>query len=266
MSARSEDTYLFIDGEYLRRRFDEAMRWMFLCPTQDEDIDYTEIKRFAGAKRVFFYDCIDDEKQSGESEAAFQNRVRAQESSFNKLGEMKGFHVRQGSLKGTGKKRRQKEIDVLLATDMLTHGYDGNMATAVLLAGDLDFRPAVENLVRRGVFVEVWYEPKSASAELPGAADYGKRLDFHTLHDWSTAHFKKHHPVPTVSDKDERVEGKLIKEGLCGGRKVLLIERRDNSGSVLRYEGPDHPWLVYHADPGVLERFVPLIYGTIDWK
>lgn len=264
MSIRSEDTYLFIDGEYLRRIFDDAMRWMFLCPTRDEDIDYTEIKRLAQAKRVFFYDCIDDEKQQNESEPEFQKRVRTQETFFTKLGELKGFHIRQGSLKGTGKKRRQKEIDVLLATDMLTHGYDGNMATAVLLAGDLDFRPAVENLVRRGVFVEVWYEPRSASAELPGAADHGKRLGFHTLHDWGTAYFQKHHPLPTVS-KDEGVQGKLIKEGLCDGRRVLLIGV-DASQSVLRLEGSDHPWLYHHADHGVLERYVPLIHGTIDWK
>lgn len=265
MSIRSEDTYLFIDGEYLRRIYGDAMRSIFLCGVPDEDIDYSEFKRVARAKRVFFYDCIDDEKQQNESEPEFQKRVRTQEAFFKKLGELKGFHIRQGSLKGTGKKRRQKEIDVLLATDMLTHGYDGNMATAVLLAGDLDFRPAVENLVRRGVFVEVWYELKSASAELPGAADYGMKLNFHPLYDWSTAHFKARHPLPTVSTKDERVEGKLIKEGLCDGRRVLLIGV-DASQSVLRLEGSDHPRLYHHADHGVLERYVPLIHGTIDWK
>jgi uncharacterized LabA/DUF88 family protein len=49
---------------------------------------------------------------------------------------------------------------------MLRHGFDGNMEKAVLLAGDLDFRPIVEALVRRGVFVEVWYEKNSAAQEL----------------------------------------------------------------------------------------------------
>jgi uncharacterized LabA/DUF88 family protein len=73
--------------------------------------------------------------------------------------------MRLGSLRGAPKKRRQKEVDVLLAADMLTHGYDGNMDKAILIAGDLDFRRVVEALVRRGVFVEVWYEPKSGAAE-----------------------------------------------------------------------------------------------------
>src|SRR5262249_24834326 len=117
MSARSEDTYLFIDGEYLRRIHRDAMRSIFLCDAGDEDIDYDDFKRVARAKRVFFYDCIDDEKRPGEGDAEFQKRVHAQEAFFKKLGELKGFHIRQGSLKGTGKKkRRQKEIDVLLAT------------------------------------------------------------------------------------------------------------------------------------------------------
>lgn len=77
MSSRSEDTYLFIDGEYLRRRNNEAMLSVFLC---DGDIDFGEIKREAGAKRAFLYDCIDDEQKEGETEAEFAKRVSNQES------------------------------------------------------------------------------------------------------------------------------------------------------------------------------------------
>jgi hypothetical protein len=98
MPVRSSDTYLFIDGEYLRRIFKDAMQNILLCSVTDEDIDYAEIKRQADAKRAFFYDCIDDEQQHGESDADFQNRIRTQEAFFSKLGGIKGFHVRQGSL------------------------------------------------------------------------------------------------------------------------------------------------------------------------
>jgi hypothetical protein len=52
MSARSPDTYLFIDGEYLRRTFKDAMPNILMSIVTDEDIDYAEIKRQAGAKRA----------------------------------------------------------------------------------------------------------------------------------------------------------------------------------------------------------------------
>lgn len=265
MPARSEDTYLFIDGEYLRRIFQAAMENMFKCEVRDEDINYIEIMEQARAKRAFFYDCIDDERQSGETETDFQKRVASQGAFFTNLGKLRGFHVRQGSLKGTGKKRRQKEVDVLLATDMLTHGYDGNMETAVLIAGDLDFRPVVESLVRRGVFVEVWYEPRSASAELPGAADYGRRLDFHTLYQWSTTYFQVNHPRPKFLTGHAPVEGNLIKRGKFNGKPVLLI-KPDTPDFVLKIETADGVRWHEHKDPGVIERYAELIHGRIEWE
>jgi hypothetical protein len=155
---------------------------------------------------------------------------------------------------------------VLLATDMLTHGYDGNMETGVLLAGDLDFRPVVESLVRRRVFVEVWYEATSASAELPGAADYGRSLRFHDLYHWGTEYFKVHHPLPKFSTDHAPVTGELIKRGLHNGRKVELIKYPDASGSVLRLESSDGVRWYEHAEHGVLERYVSLIHGSIDWE
>src|SRR5216684_2723392 len=78
--------------------------------------------------------------------------------------------------------RREKEVDILLATDMLTHGFNGSMGNAVLLSGDLDFRPIVEALVRHGVFVEVWYHRSSIARELPGAADFGREIRFRQLY------------------------------------------------------------------------------------
>src|SRR5271170_1987248 len=137
----TDDTYLFIDGEYLRRRMNDAVQKVFLW---DGEINFYSLKSSASAKRVFYYDCIDDEQKPAETKTECEQRVAAQEARFNKIGELNGVHVRYGSLKGSGKKRRQKEVDVLLAVDMLTHGYDGNMGRAVLIAGDLDFRPVVE--------------------------------------------------------------------------------------------------------------------------
>src|SRR5258708_30770666 len=117
----AEHTYIFIDGEYLRRIHDEAMRDFF-------GVD--------------------------------------------------------GDLRK--KEPRQKEVDILLAVDMLTHGFNGSMQKAVLVAGDLDFRRIVEALVRNGVFVEIWYRRTSIAPDLPGAADFGQEIRFRRLYEWST--------------------------------------------------------------------------------
>jgi hypothetical protein len=52
MPARSPDTYLFIDGEYLRRIFKGAVQNILMSSVTDEDIDYVELKRQADAKRA----------------------------------------------------------------------------------------------------------------------------------------------------------------------------------------------------------------------
>lgn len=147
MPVFHENTYLFIDGEYLRRVHNDALQSVF---NRDGELAFELVKHEARAQRVFVYDCLDDLRRAGESESAYEGRIATQESFFDGIRSLNGVHVRLGSLRGTPKRFRQKEVDVLLATDMLTHGYDGNMRQAILIAGDLDFRPIVEALVRRG--------------------------------------------------------------------------------------------------------------------
>lgn len=261
----STDTYLFIDGEYLRRRFNDAMQRLFLC---DGEINFLTVKNAAGAKRVFYYDCIDDEQKPSETKEDCEKRVTAQEEAFNKIGELYGLHVRHGSVKGSGRKRRQKEVDVLLAVDMLTHGYDGNMGRAVLIAGDLDFRPVVEAVVRRGVMVEIWYEPTSGAPELPGAADYGQKLDFNTFYSWNTQDFHQNHRLPE-GRLDHGALGHnamILRQGTYKGRPMILWQEPGNPNVILRAElSHGVEWYDY-PDPGILERYFAMRYGPIEWK
>jgi uncharacterized LabA/DUF88 family protein len=80
---------------------------------------------------------------SAETDSAFDFRVKKQTDEFNAIRSLPGFHVRLGTLSGTGKRLRQKEVDVQLAVDMLTQAFAKNMNRATLIAGDLDFRPVV---------------------------------------------------------------------------------------------------------------------------
>src|SRR5260221_8920026 len=161
------DTYLFIDGEYLRQIHRDAMQAFFGV---DGELDLSKPKDQAGAIRAFFYDSLDDAPRQGESEEACRARVAPLEEFFTEARALSGVHVRLGTV--TGKRRRQKEVDILLAVDMFTDGFNGSMRTAVLLSGDLDFRPIIEALVRHGVFVEGWYHRRSIAQAWRGAGDF----------------------------------------------------------------------------------------------
>lgn len=259
-----EDTYLFIDGEYLRRIYNEATQSVFGC---DGELDFQLVKHEARAKRVFVYDCLDDQQRTGESDSVYEARVSTQESFFDSIRALNGVHVRLGSLRGTPKRVRQKEVDVLLATDMLTHGYDGNMQQAILIAGDLDFRPIVEALVRRGVFIEIWYEKKSGARELPGAADFGRELNFHVFYQWSTQAFKSRRTLPAVSrDHGALMQPVILNTCSREGRLVTLFKESNRSGFVLRAEMTDGVLWFEHEDEGVLRRYFALTYGPVTWK
>jgi hypothetical protein len=89
---------------------------------------------------------------------------------FDEIRALDRFHVALGEIKGRGRNRRQKRVDVRLAVDMLMHTFRGNMDNATLLAGDVDFIPLIEALVREGMNITIWHPPQ-ASTELLGAAD-----------------------------------------------------------------------------------------------
>src|SRR5438067_5819506 len=144
------DTYLFIDGGYLREVYRDLFDPLF---GGGYAVDYKSVKETFNARRVFLYDCLDDVQKAGESKADFDARVQQQQDYFDAIDKVDGVHVCYGVL-SHGRKRQQKEVDVLLAVDMLTHSFSKNMDEAVLLSGDRDFRPVVESVVRLGTHVK----------------------------------------------------------------------------------------------------------------
>jgi uncharacterized LabA/DUF88 family protein len=256
-------TYVFIDGNYVRKALDRAMMEVFgvagdLAPEAIGPSD---------AFRSYFYDCLDDLKKGSESDAEFNARVEAQAETFSRMHSRKGLHLRLGTLKG-GRRREQKEVDILLAVDMLTHGLNRNMTRAVLVSGDLDFRPVVEALVRSGIFVEVWYEKRSAAKELPGAADFGIEINWHRLYSWSTEDFRAKCRPP--SDSMEHAPVVLARQlacGYCEGRNAELMQQSNHGPLTLRVERPDGVHWLEHHDRQVIERYFSTTYGApIDWK
>jgi uncharacterized LabA/DUF88 family protein len=222
----------------------------------DGEIKFKSVKNEARAKRAFLHDCVDDARRDGEDDAPYRARGTAQEARFESIGSREGIHVRLGSVRGKPKRLRQKEVDVLLTTDMLTHGYDGNMEKAVLIAGDLDLRPIVEALVRRGVFVEVWYEKKSGARELPGAADFGRQLAFTTLYRLSTQDFQTRCQLPHTDTAHEPwIYPVVLSRCSYNGRETILYQDTHRMTFPLRSVRSNGIWWFDHADPKVLERY-----------
>jgi uncharacterized LabA/DUF88 family protein len=86
--------------------------------------------------RVYYYDAKPDEEEPDASE---------QQAYLRKIRDIPGFVDRLGSLKRVKKdKRRQKEVDSLIAVDMVSMAYKNQYDIAMLIAGDEDHLPVVE--------------------------------------------------------------------------------------------------------------------------
>jgi uncharacterized LabA/DUF88 family protein len=255
-------TYLFIDGHYAREVYNAAMMKVFSEPGELNPAAIAEQTR---AFKSFYYDC-EDVKRDSESEAEFGARLWLQQEFFSDIRSLPSMHVQLGKLTG-GRRRRQKEVDVLLAVDMLTHGFYKNMTRAVLVSGDLDFRPVVEALLRLGVYVEVWYEKTSASEELYLAADRGQEVSWQMLYGWSGRLFREAHPLPLQSSAHGPLHPDLwLKTAQVEGRNVILATNPDRPGFVIRFEhGSGVTWYEYSSQD-VLERYFCLLNGAVTWR
>jgi hypothetical protein len=89
------DTYLFVDGEYLREIRREVMRDFFGV---DGELDIYGAKRQAGAIRAFFHDSIDETPRPGESEEACRARIAPLQDFFARTSALSGVHVRLGTV------------------------------------------------------------------------------------------------------------------------------------------------------------------------
>jgi uncharacterized LabA/DUF88 family protein len=82
------------------------------------------------------------------------------------------------------KGRRSKRVDITLARDMLSDAYQGNYELAVLIAGDADYLPLVEEVQRRGRQVALSFFGNVTSDELRLQADRWWDLTDHFVATW----------------------------------------------------------------------------------
>ncbi len=260
--------YLFIDGGYLRARHSDIITRVF---GETARLNLALIRNlFPGSafQRVFYYDCLHDIPKVNESEEDLRARIKSQQDFFDELQSLEGFHVRLGSLSGSSRKLRQKEVDILLAVEALDHAFRKNMVSVTLLAGDLDFAPLVEALVRLGTWVEIWHDPKSAAKHLLEAADKALPLGFEDYYNWCDADFKQTHVLPlrfentVIPPKDTTYN--LLKTGTFKDKEIRLYSHENEQVFFI----PENvgSWTLVHTDGTVLENYFNVIYSPITWK
>jgi uncharacterized LabA/DUF88 family protein len=265
LKEQSVRSYLFIDGEYLRRNYTECVRPWF---GSDGEIDFAQVKAVFEAERAFFYDALDDREREGESTQDYDARVASQRVGFNRIQELNGYFVRLGSLGGRDKKQ-QKKVDILLAVEALDHAVRRNMDRAILLSGDRDFEPLVHSLVQLGIRVEVAGDKKNTSPFLRHAADTYRRLSFDTYLNWSSAQLQTRFPVSIRKINMPPDRARVIETGLLSGKEITF--RTCDSPAVYYvfakdYHRQGHHLCMEYNEQERLKLYLKLQYGEVEWN
>jgi uncharacterized LabA/DUF88 family protein len=264
-------THAYIDGAFLRDRSSAAIKGLW---DVEPNLDFNNIRAALGAFRLFYYDCVEDEPRNGESQGEFTTRTNRQQMLLASIGNANMCHVRLGTLKQQrqGKRISQKEVDVKIAVDMLTHATARTIDRAVLVTGDLDFRPVIESLVQLGTLVELRYDPPVTSLELQQAADVRQELNLECWHSFCSAQFQSEHPLPGrwMGSRDGvggRATIRQLRTGTLNSRPVRLWEAMGNTYTVEIDLGESLPFCCNgNDDRFLLERFLPARFPGIQWS
>lgn len=143
----------------------------------------------------------------------------------------------------------------MIAVDMLTHTFRGNMHTATLLTGDNDFKPLIDALVREGMFIQLQYPPGETNAELVNAADARVPLTLRTLHSWLTEDSRERFVLPEVQNRPPEDEhGVRIAQWRVDGVQ-LVLNYYEGAYWVLRDGDNLNRLNVWHPDSALMRVF-----------
>jgi uncharacterized LabA/DUF88 family protein len=220
--GKGMNTYLFIDGEYLRQAYQQTMDAFYGTVP---DINYRDLPTtFGGPRRIYYYDAIAREPVGSETPKDQEQRIKGLDVFHVYLNSLPNWHVREGfvSRGRRASRRSQKAVDVQLAVDALEHAIAGNMGTALFVAGDLDFEPLFFSLNRFGVRVTVYYERKTATETLLEAADERIQMTLAHFHALAVPSFQETHPRAAFMAGEGLRAEPLINTGRWKGRRVEM--------------------------------------------
>ncbi|MFL9670406.1 NYN domain-containing protein [Variovorax sp. AB1(2024)] len=260
-------SYLFIDGAYLTQAFDDLSKKWF--DGVELPINYSLLA--LNHQKVFYYDCLPAQKD-GESNDDFSIRKLPQERKFETLRNLNGWHVNEGIAKHRKRQgAQQKEVDILIAVDMLSHTHRRNMERLTFIAGDQDFCPLIEAVVREGMFVELFYDPTSVSKDLKNSADSTRKLDLLTAHQLLDPRFIETHPIPTRSNATNPgvANATAIRTGTREGELFALLFKHEAGLSIINQKTSTGYFARLDGGTGDETRLIAVhadLYGPVDWQ
>ncbi len=74
---------------------------------------------------------------------------------------------------------RSKRVDITLATEMLSHAHNNNFEVVVLVAGDEDYVPLIQEVKRSGKQVALWFFEDGLSHHLKRESDLFMDIKFY---------------------------------------------------------------------------------------
>ena len=173
-------TCIFVDGGYFQKVLEKdfnkaAIDFSRLGPALSEG--------FEPFLRAYYYNCLP--YQSSPPTPDERDMFAKAERFYYSLRKIPNLEIRLGRLEFRGVSREtgrpifeQKRVDVQLAVDLLTLSFSGQIATAVVVAGDSDFIPAFKAAKDRGVRIVVVHGVKNPPhRDLLSAADQRIRFD-----------------------------------------------------------------------------------------
>jgi len=249
---RQNARYLFIDGGCLRAVLDRYSAEVF----GGDPIELQYQALVGGHEKVFYYDAIPG-KRHDETAATYEARVAPAVAMMDAMALIDGAHVYEGDARIRRRQQVQKKIDVMIAVDMLTHSFRRNMASATLLASDLDFKPLVDALVQDGATVTLWHPRPETNEELVRAADSSRPLDLATLHELATPEFQTKWRRPKIWNSGGDPLGAPLRSFDLGAEGVLelydveglaMVRLRPPRGSMFHIRGEQNMVRHYARD------------------
>ncbi|MGA2936203.1 MAG: NYN domain-containing protein [Syntrophobacteraceae bacterium] len=146
----AEDTVIFFDGEYVRKIFqkqDMRANVPLLISKIMEDAGIPPISLL----RVYYYTSAPYQSENPTLEE--KSRYKQYQKFVQFLEQQESIEIRYGRLEKRGDSFSQKMVDVLLSIDLVELSAKARIKTAILVAGDSDFVPAVKKAKDNGVKV-----------------------------------------------------------------------------------------------------------------
>lgn len=119
--------------------------------------------------RAYYYACMPFQGEPPTEEE--RSRYAKKYQFLSVVRRLPRFEVRLGKIQRIGDDVRQKRVDILLAIELVSLAWKGSIDLAVVIAGDSDFVPAVEQAKDAGVVVRLLYFRESCHDELLDAVD-----------------------------------------------------------------------------------------------